>query len=63
MIKYLTILIASIALVATIVPAVLFLHGSISLAATKMSMLIATISWFISAPLFMWKDKADAETS
>ena len=63
MMKYLTIFIASTALVATIVPPVLFLHGSISLEAMKTSMLIATIVWFVSAPLFMWKDKADTETS
>ena len=62
--KYLAMIIASVALAATILPALLFLRGSLSLESTKVVMLIATLTWFIVSPLFMWKDKdADAEAS
>lgn len=43
--------IGRLALLATILPAVLYLFGKIDLASTKNAMLAATVVWFIVAPL------------
>jgi hypothetical protein len=42
-----------IALAGTLVPSLLYLNGSLDLAAVKMWMLIATAAWFISVPIWM----------
>ena len=42
-----------LALVGTIVPAVLFLGGTISLPATKTWMLASTVLWFATVPFWM----------
>ena len=44
-------IISSLALIGTILPAVLFLIDQITLDQTKLWMLIATVGWFASAPL------------
>jgi len=42
---------AWLALAGTLLPACLFLAGVITLDQTKLAMLVATILWFVSAPL------------
>jgi hypothetical protein len=49
------------ALVATIVPPVLFLTGRLSLDQTKWTMLAATLVWFAVTPLWMGRPKMDEE--
>ncbi len=45
-----------ISLVVLMVPSVLFLAGKMSsLDQVKWVMLLATIFWFVTAPLWMWK--------
>lgn len=46
-------LVSAIALIATILPSILLLTGSLDLPQTKLAMLIATIIWFIVTPLWM----------
>lgn len=46
-------LISLVALAGTILPPVLFFTGSISLDATKLWMLVATIVWFAATPIWM----------
>ena len=48
--------IALVSLVLLIVPSVLFLMHHMELQTVKTIMLIATIIWFISATLWMWKE-------
>jgi hypothetical protein len=46
-----------ISLVVLIAPSVLFLAGKMSsLDQVKWVMLLATILWFVTAPLWMWKE-------
>ena len=40
-----------------IVPAILFLTGTMELDTVKLMMLIATIVWFTSASVWMWKNE------
>lgn len=47
-------IISILALVVTIIPSVLFLAGQAELSTVKLTMLIATISWFLVAP-FAWQ--------
>jgi hypothetical protein len=42
-----------LALAGTIVPSVLFLTGRLTLDQTKLWMLVATVVWFASAPVWM----------
>lgn len=46
-------IISWLALAATIVPALVYLGGGIELDRVKMWMLIATIVWFVTVPLWM----------
>ena len=50
-------IIALASLIVLIVPSVMFLTGSVELEKVKIVMLIATIIWFVSAALWMWKDE------
>lgn len=50
--------IASIALLATIVPAVWFLVDRTQLSTVKLVMLLATIVWFAASP-FAWQHEED----
>jgi hypothetical protein len=49
------------ALCATALAPVLFLTGKLSLPQTKLAMLLATIVWFATAPLWMDRPKVDEE--
>ena len=44
---------SGVALVGTILPAVLFLAGSLELAQVKAWMFAATVVWFVATPLWM----------
>ena len=58
MIKHITQLVSWLCLIVLVVPSVLFLTGKLtSLDQVKLIMLIATVVWFVSAPLWMWKVK------
>jgi branched-subunit amino acid transport protein len=54
-------LISLAALIALILPSVLFLAGSIELEATKWTMLLATVVWFVTATPWMWKDDGQTQ--
>jgi len=45
------------ALVATILPALLFLAGRVELLQVKQVMLLATAVWFVTTPLWMGKSQ------
>ena len=47
-----------IALAGSIVPAILFFNGQITLDQTKLWMLVSTVLWFVTAPL--WMDRPPA---
>lgn len=49
-----------IALVATILPSILFLQGSMDLDRAKLVMLLATIVWFVATPLWMGRKEQQA---
>ncbi len=49
-------IISFMALIALILPSVIFLAGKLELDRVKWLMLVATIVWFFSATLWMWKD-------
>ncbi|MHC4842207.1 MAG: hypothetical protein ACYTFM_02130 [Planctomycetota bacterium] len=58
MIKQITQLTSWLCLITLVVPSVLFLTGKLSsLDQVKLIMLIATVVWFVSTPLWMWKEK------
>ena len=48
-------LISWISLVAVIAPSVLFLAGRMELGQVKSIMLIATVIWFVTAAMWMWR--------
>lgn len=48
--------ISLLALIALTLPSVIFLAGNMELNTVKWLMLVATIVWFFSATLWMWKD-------
>ena len=55
MIKTVTQIVSWLCLVALVLPSVLFLTGALaSLDQVKLIMLIATVIWFVSTPLWMW---------
>ena len=47
-----------LALAATVLPSVLFLGGKLDLDQTKMSMLVATVAWFVVTPMWMGRTPA-----
>jgi len=49
-------IIALASLIVIIAPSVMFLTGAMQLDKVKLVMLTATVVWFISAALWMWKD-------
>lgn len=58
MIKQIAQLVSWLCLIVLVVPSVLFLTGKLqSLDQVKLVMLITTVVWFVSAPLWMWKEK------
>lgn len=46
-------LISVAALIATILPALMYMAGSLDLATVKATMLIATVVWFVATPMWM----------
>jgi len=46
-------LVSALALLGTIVPAVLFMTDRVTLESVQLWMLIATVAWFASTPLWM----------
>lgn len=51
--KTLAQIVSWIALVGTIVPAMAYLGGSLSLPAVKTWMLVSTVVWFVTVPVWM----------
>ena len=47
-----------LSLAAVVLPALLFLYGSVELTAVKSTLLVATIAWFIATPMWMGKEPA-----
>ena len=57
-------IISLMALIALILPSVIFLAGQLELGRVKWFMLIATIVWFVTATAWMWKDNgADTQNA
>ncbi|AQT68086.1 hypothetical protein STSP2_01241 [Anaerohalosphaera lusitana] len=57
MLKKIAQIVSWICLAVLILPSALYLTGSISsLQSVKLAMIVATVVWFISAPLYMWKE-------
>ncbi len=54
-------IISLLALIALTLPSVLFLAGRLELDMVKWLMLLATIVWFVTAALWMWKDNGDEQ--
>jgi len=54
-------IISLLALIALILPSVMFLVGRLELDMVKWLMLLATIAWFVTASLWMWKDNGDGQ--
>lgn len=54
-------IISLLALIALTLPSVLFLAGRLELNMVKWVMLLATIVWFVTASLWMWKDNGDEQ--
>ncbi len=51
-------IISWLSLVALTLPSILYLNGSrMELDTVKNIMLVASLVWFLSAPLWMWKEK------
>ena len=51
--KPIAITIGALALIGTIVPPVLFLNGQLAQEPMKITMLIACLVWFVTAPMWM----------
>jgi len=54
-------IISLLALIALTLPSILFLVGRLELNMVKWIMLLATIVWFVTASLWMWKDNGDGQ--
>ena len=54
-------IISLLGLIALTLPSVLFLAGRLELDMVKWLMLLATIVWFVTAALWMWKDNGDGQ--
>ncbi|MHC4244545.1 MAG: hypothetical protein ACYS3N_22365 [Planctomycetota bacterium] len=54
-------IISLLALIALTLPSVLFLAGRLELNMVKWLMLLATIVWFVTASLWMWKDNGNGQ--
>jgi hypothetical protein len=54
-------IVSLLALIALILPSILFLAGRMGLDQVKWVMLIATIVWFVTATPIMWKDNGPAQ--
>jgi len=54
-------IISLLSLIALTLPSVLFLAGRLELDMIKWLMPLATIVWFVTASLWMWKDNGDGQ--
>lgn len=54
-------IISLLALIALTLPSVLFLAGRLELDMVKWIMILATIVWFVTASLWMWKDNGEGQ--
>ena len=59
MIQLIAKIISLLVLVALIAPSIMYLAGKIELDQVKIWMTVSTIVWFISASLWMWKEKVE----
>ncbi len=50
-------IVSLLALIALILPSIIFLAGRLELYTVKWIMLAATVVWFVAATPWMWKDK------
>ena len=57
MIRFIAKIVSIVALIAVILPSVLFLAGRMELPMVKWIMLLATIVWFVSASAYMWNEE------
>ena len=53
-------LVSLVALVGTLLPAVLLLAGRLDLSTMKWWMLVATAAWFVATPLWMEREEASS---
>jgi len=53
-------IVSLLALVALILPSILFLAGRIELNTVQWLMLLASIVWFVTAVPWMWKDNGES---
>ena len=53
MIRAAAIVVSVLALVGTMVPSILFFYGRMGLDRMKLWMLVATVVWFVTAPMWM----------
>ena len=56
--KTLAQIISWLALATTIIPALMYLTGGIELHRVKLWMLVATVVWFVTVPIWMGRQKA-----
>jgi hypothetical protein len=56
-------LVSLLSLLALIVPSLCFLAGFGNLPQIKRVMLASTIIWFITAPMYMWKNNSDSKSN
>lgn len=65
MIRLIAQVISCLALLWTVIPAVIFYAGGMGLDAMKWNMLAATVVWFVTSPLWMGRapDKGAAPTT
>ncbi|MBC8470026.1 MAG: hypothetical protein H8D56_11195 [Planctomycetes bacterium] len=54
-------IISLLSLIALTLPSVLFLAGRLELDMVKWIMILATIVWFVTASLWMWKDNGEGQ--
>jgi hypothetical protein len=54
-------IISLLALIALTLPSVLFLADRLELDMVKWLMILATIVWFVTASLWMWKENGDGQ--
>lgn len=54
-------IISLLALIALILPSIIFLAGRMELDRVKWLMLLASIVWFVTATPWMWKDNSQTQ--
>ena len=54
-------IVSLLALIALILPSIIFLTGHMELDRVKWLMLLASIVWFVTATTWMWKDNGQTQ--